>query len=223
MTDIERSPEAETEYRDHLQRSETVWDRWSDWYRMSESDFEPIRNELLAQLGLEAGDTVLEVGCGPGVNFGAVRDAVGESGRLVAVDYSPEMVERAEHRIDDNEWENVEVYRADATTADLGGPYDAAIATLSLSVMPDVERAVRNVHAALEPGAPIGVLDLQEFQSGPVRVFNPLLRWFLRWYANWNANEAVRPAVEQVFGGYELLDTFMLGAAYTVKAERAEQ
>lgn len=187
---------------------------------MSERDFEPIREDLIGQLGLENGDRVLEIGCGPGVNFDTILEAIGESGSLAAIDYSPEMVERANERVERHRWENVEVVRADATTADLGGPYDAAIATLALSVMPDVERAIRNVRNVLEPGAPLGVLDIQAFQSGPLRVANPLLKRFLRWYANWNSDESVRLAIETVFGGFEPLDTFMLGTVYTVRVSR---
>ncbi|GAA0254050.1 class I SAM-dependent methyltransferase [Haladaptatus pallidirubidus] len=121
MTDIERRPEDETQYRDHLQRSETVWNRWSDWYRTSEQDFEPFRTELITQLGLREGDRVLEIGCGPGVNFSLIWEAIGEDGQLVATDYSPEMVTKARERITTNGWENIEVVRADATTANLGG------------------------------------------------------------------------------------------------------
>lgn len=220
MTDVERRPEAELEYRDHLQRSETVWDRWSDWYGLSERDFEPLREALIARLDLETGDRVLEVGCGPGVSLELLRDAVGDEGRVVAVDYSPEMVAKARERVAAHGWENVAVERADATTADLGGPYDAAIATLALSVMPDVERAIRNVHSALEPGAPIGVLDLQPFPSGPLRAFNPLLRRFLRWYANWNPDGDVRATVGESFEGADGVETHMLGTAYTLVATR---
>lgn len=220
MTDIERRPDAESEYEDHLQRSETVWNRWSDWYGLSERDFEPLREELIAGLGLEESDSVLDIGCGPGVNFGPIRSAIGDSGRLVAVDYSPEMVAKAEERVAANGWENVDVVRADATTADLGGPHDAAIATLSLSVMPDVDRTVRNVHSALEPGGQFGVLDLQQFQSGPKRVCNPLLGRFLRWYANWNPEGDARRTVADVFGGCERLEARMLGAVYTLRATR---
>jgi ubiquinone/menaquinone biosynthesis C-methylase UbiE len=222
MTDVDRRQDAEAEYADHLKRSRTVWDRWSDWYSMSESDFEPAREALVDDLGLEPGDTVLDVGCGPGVNFEPIREAVGEDGRIVAVDYSPEMVEKAQLRVQRHGWENVAVHRADATTADLGGPYDAAVATLALSVMPDVERAVRNIHSVLEVGGSLAVLDLQAFQSGPARVFNPLLRWFLGWYANWNPDGDVRAAVESVFGAYELRDEFMAGTAYALTATRTE-
>lgn len=222
MTDIDRRPEAESEYGDHLRRSETVWNRWSDWYGLSERDFEPIRRELIRRLGISEGDTVLEVGCGPGVNFGLIRNAIGKSGKLVAIDYSPEMVTEATRRAEENGWENVEVVRADATTADLGGSYDVAVATLSLSVMPDIDRTVRNVYSALEPGGALGVLDLQEFQSGPATAVNPLLRRFLRWYANWNSEEDVVGAIADVFGEYERFGTYMLGTVYTLRATRPE-
>lgn len=223
MTEIDRRPDAESEYGDHLQRSETVWNRWSDRYGMSERDFAPIRQELIDHLGVGNGDTVLEIGCGPGVNFGLLRDAIGEDGQLLAVDYSPEMIDRADRRIEENDWENVEVIRADATTADLGTAYDVAVATLSLSVLPDVERGVRNVYDALEPGGVIGVLDIREFQSGPARAVNPLLRGFLRWYANWNSDEDVAGVIADVFGEYERLNTHMLGTVYTLRATRPDR
>lgn len=223
MTDVSRRPEAESEHEKHLRRSQTVWDRWSDWYEMSERDFEPIREELIAQIGLEEGDSVLEIGCGPGVNFEPIREAIGPDGRLVAIDYSPEMIARADRRVEEHGWDNVTVVRADATTADLGGPYDAAIATLSMSVMPDVERAVRNVYGALEPGGVLGVLDLQLFQSGPKTTVNPLLRRFLRWYANWNADEDAFAAISTVFDECERLHTYTLGTVYTLRARRIDR
>ena len=222
MSDLDRRPEAETAYDDHLQRSERVWNRWSDWYRTSERDLEPARNDLIGALDLAPGDDVLEVGCGPGVNFATIREAIGPAGSLVAVEYSPEMVERATDRVETHGWENVTVVRADATTAALGGPYDAAIATLALSVMPDVERAVRNVHDALAPGAPLGVLDVRPVPSGPLRIANPFLRWFLRWYANWNPDGDVGEALEAVFGTVEGLETFAGGTLYSVTATRGE-
>ncbi|MWV64745.1 methyltransferase [Halorubrum sp. JWXQ-INN 858] len=221
MTGIDRRPEAESEYADRLRRSERLWNRWSDWYRLSERDFEPIRRELIDRLGIERGDAVLEIGCGPGVNFEPIRAAIGEEGRLVAIDYSPDMVAKATARVDERGWENVTVVRADATTADLGGPYDVAVATLCLSLLPDVGHALRNVYDALEPGGVLGVLDLQPFQSGPARVLNPLVCRFLWWYANWNPDADVPGAVAAVFDDVERLDTHLYGTAYTIRATRS--
>ncbi len=221
MAGIDRREGAEAEYADHLERSRIVWDRWSDWYTLSERDFAPMRESLLEALDVADGDRVLDIGCGPGVNLAGIRERVGPTGEVHAIDFSPEMIDRARQRVEAGGWENVSIHRADATTSDLGGPYDAAIATLSLSVMPDVDAAVRNVHGVMAPGAALGVLDIRPFPNGLRRVCNPLLRRFLRWYANWNPSGDVEVALDDAFEDTIRLETFMLGTVYTMIARRA--
>lgn len=212
-------PATDDEHAAHLERSRRVWDRWSDWYEMSESDFEPIREAAIDRLDLQRGDRVLEIGCGPGVNFERVRRDIGAEGELVAVDYSPGMLENARARIEAHGWENVRVLRADATTVEFDDPFDAALATLSLSVMPDIRRAAETVYRSLVPGGRIAVVDIRPFPSGPARVLNPLVRRFLRWYANWNPDGDVVDALATVFDECEVVDTHMAGTSYTVVCE----
>ena len=202
-------------YRDHLERSRTKWDRWSDWYTMSEQDLEPMREDAIDRLDLEPGDRVLEVGCGPGVNFEQIRDDIGANGQLVAVDYSPEMVAKARDRVDDHGWDNVEVRRADAVRAAFDEPFDAAIATLSLSIMPDIRGAIENVRRHLVPGASFVVFDIRPVPADPARIANPLLRRFLRWYANWNPDGDVLESLQAVFPECAVVETYMHGTMYT--------
>ncbi|MCU4743635.1 class I SAM-dependent methyltransferase [Natronoglomus mannanivorans] len=209
------------EYVNHLERSRTVWDRWSDWYEMSENDLEPMRETAIDHLELRPGDRVLDIGCGPGVNFERIRSDIGETGTLVAVDYSPEMVAKARQRIEDHGWENVEVRRADATTIDFEDEFDAAIATLSMSVMPDVRRTVENVHRSLVSGGPFVVFDIRAVPTGPARIVNPLLWRFLRWYANWNPDGDVVDSLAAVFEESELVETYFAGVTYTVRCRKA--
>ncbi|MXV61184.1 methyltransferase domain-containing protein [Natronorubrum sp. JWXQ-INN-674] len=206
----------------HLERSRTVWDRWSDWYGMSENDFEPMREAAIDHLALESGDRVLEIGCGPGVNFERIRDDIGTSGELVAVDYSPAMIEKARARIDAHGWENVHVRRADATTVEFEEPFDAALATLSLSVMPDIHRAVETAYRSLVPDSTFVVFDVRPFPDGPARVLNPFVWRFLRWYANWNPEGDVVASLDTVFDASEVADTYMQGATYTVVCEKRD-
>jgi ubiquinone/menaquinone biosynthesis C-methylase UbiE len=208
------------EYESHLARSRAVWDRWSDRYGLSESDFEPMRETAIDLLDLRTGDRVLDVGCGPGVNFERLRRDVGEDGELLAIDYSPEMVENARQRVTERGWSNVDVIQGDATTADLGEGFDAAIATLSMSVMPDVHRAITNVHRSLAPGGTFVVFDLRPVPSGPARLLNPFLWRFFHWFANWNPDGDVVESLAAVFHRVDVVETYAAGAAYIARATR---
>ncbi|THE65805.1 methyltransferase domain-containing protein [Salinadaptatus halalkaliphilus] len=209
-------------YAAHLERSRRVWDRWSDWYGLSESDFEPIRERAIDRLALESGDRVLDIGCGPGVNFAYVREKIGSAGHLVAVDYSPEMVAKARARVDDHGWDNVEVRRADATTVAFDERFDAAIATLSLSVMPDVDSTLETVRRHVAPGSPVAVVDVRPAPSGPARLLNPLIWRFFRWYANWNPEQNVLASLRAVFDECEVVETNLAGVSYTAICRTAD-
>ena len=209
-------------YDAHLERSRSVWDRWSNHYRLSEQDFEPMRTEAIASLDLESGDRVLEIGCGPGVNFELLREVIGPKGEIIAVDYSPKMVEKARERVTARGWTNVEIKEADAATVAIPGVFDAAIATLSLSVMPGIRRVVENVYTSLSPGGEFVVFDLRPVPSGPLRIVNPLWRGFLYWFANWNREEDVLDSLEAIFDDVAVLETYMGGMSYTALARKAQ-
>ena len=59
---------------------------------------DPYRRRAVAALGLRPGETVLDVGCGTGLNFAALRAAVGPRGGLIGIEQCPEMLARAEER-----------------------------------------------------------------------------------------------------------------------------
>ncbi|NIP58969.1 MAG: methyltransferase domain-containing protein, partial [Gemmatimonadetes bacterium] len=65
------------------------------------------RKKAIRALRLEPGDTVVEIGCGTGLNFGLLREAVGPEGRVVGVDMTTAMLEEARERVDREAWDNV--------------------------------------------------------------------------------------------------------------------
>jgi ubiquinone/menaquinone biosynthesis C-methylase UbiE len=112
-------------------------------------------------LDLSEGEVVVDLGCGAGSAFAALRDAVGASGRVVGTEYSPKMLARARATIAEHGWANVEVRHADASADPLEpGGYDAAIAAYSLSAMPDLPAAIEHLHAALRPDGRVFVGDV---------------------------------------------------------------
>ena len=114
--------------------------------------FEPIRERAVAALGLRRGDTVLDVGCGTGLSLARLRAAVGASGRVVGIEQSAEMLERAARRVKEERWRNVRLVCAPVEEAAIGVRADAALFHFTHDILRRRE-AVARVLAHLVPGA----------------------------------------------------------------------
>jgi demethylmenaquinone methyltransferase/2-methoxy-6-polyprenyl-1,4-benzoquinol methylase len=209
-------------------RGQRLYDRWSDHqglFRVGKfvvfaGREDAYRQQALAGLDARPGDTVLDVGCGPGVNFAALRERVGPAGRVVGVDYSRGMVERARRRVDREGWSNVHVVRADASRLPLpAGSVDRAYATLSLSAMPDLPAVLDGVAEVLAPGGRLAVFDTRPFQTGLRRALNPLLvrgSWLL---TNWHPEVGLVDPLRERFDPVAV-ETFDAGATVVAVAHR---
>lgn len=122
--------------------------------------FEPLRRAAVAALDLRQGDIVLDIGCGTGLSFGPLRDRLGPHGRIVGVDPSPEMLERARERVRRHGWSGITLLRASAARAPLRGHADAALFHFTHDVLRDPQ-ALDRVFAHLKPGAHVVASGLQ--------------------------------------------------------------
>lgn len=160
------------------QRGERVYDWWGT-HESLYRQFSPAadRYPAIAQLDLDNGESVLELGCGPGVNFEQLRAAIGPSGQILGIDYSDSMVQQAARQVRNHKWSNVHVVRADATQSCIeAGTFDTAIALLALNTMPSAREAIEATYEALRPGGRFVVLESRELDRWPARLLNPLLR-----------------------------------------------
>ena len=74
------------------------------------------RKKAILALELKRGDTVVEIGCGTGLNFSRLIDCVGPEGKLIGVDLTPGMLREAANRVRRNSWSNVDLIQHDAAT-----------------------------------------------------------------------------------------------------------
>ncbi|CAN5122918.1 class I SAM-dependent methyltransferase [soil metagenome] len=112
-------------------------------------------------LAVRPGQTVVDLGCGTGKNLPALAEAVGPGGRVVGVDISAAMLERARARVAPQGLRNVELVEADAATFGLPPGTERVLATFSLSMMADPERVIEHVVGALPPHGRFAVLDFR--------------------------------------------------------------
>jgi ubiquinone/menaquinone biosynthesis C-methylase UbiE len=104
--------------------------------------------------GLAApGETVIDLGCGPGFFTLPLAEMVGPGGRVVAVDLQPAMLERLRLRAENAGLAGrITLHRCAADGIGELPPADAAVAFYMVHEVPDVARFLGEVSGVLRPG-----------------------------------------------------------------------
>jgi len=136
-----------------------------------------LRRRLVDRLALRPGDTVLDLACGTGLNFLAVEEAIGPTGRLVGVDLSPAMLAKAREKVAAHRWANVTLIEADAARLRPLEPLDAALCTLAIGLVPDPDAVVQAMAGAVRPGGRVLLSDAHPVERWYGPLLNPPLRW----------------------------------------------
>jgi demethylmenaquinone methyltransferase/2-methoxy-6-polyprenyl-1,4-benzoquinol methylase len=119
------------------------------------------RKKAVQALALKGGDTVVEIGCGTGLNFGLLENEIGREGKIVGVDLTDAMLAGAQERIRRNGWSNVELVQSDAATFQFPQRADGIISTFALTHVAEYETVIRAGSEALRPGGRFVILDFK--------------------------------------------------------------
>ena len=139
------------------------------------------RRRAVRALRLGPGDAVVEVGCGTGLNFRLLREAVGPEGRIIGVDMTDGMLDRARDRVERHGWSNVELVETDAVSYRFPADIDGILSTFALTLVPEYDEVVRRGAEALAPERRWVVLDLKiptGWSAKLLRLLLPLFRPF---------------------------------------------
>src|SRR6266508_596522 len=100
------------------------------------------------------GETVLDIGCGAGMDLMLAARRSGPSGKAIGVDMTPAMLELAKRgALKAGLWQNTEVRRGIAEDLPVeSGSVDVVISNGVLNLSPDKDRAFREVYRVLRPG-----------------------------------------------------------------------
>ena len=136
--------------------------RWLNNIGKFEAMLAPIGDALIARCGFEAGERVIDLGCGGGATSRAIAEKVTPKGEVVGLDISADLIAYAKAQtplgMSQNGAPALEYICGDAATTSLArAPYDRLFSRFGSMFFDDPGAAFGNLHAMIKPG---GRLDL---------------------------------------------------------------
>jgi ubiquinone/menaquinone biosynthesis C-methylase UbiE len=190
-------------------------------YRLIGLRMKAYRSHAIKLLRLKRGNSVVELGCGTGLNFPLIIEQIGPEGRLVGVDLTPKMLECAQERVKHSGWKNVELIQSDIAEYDFPEGINGILATGVFGYVPEYDRVIKAASQALVPGGRLTILDGKEPERLPSWLFKIVLRLgrpfgFSRDYFKSHSWESVErffqeTAFQEMYGGMIYLSSGTAG------------
>jgi SAM-dependent methyltransferase len=139
---------------------ESAAEAWHRWGPSIEGWLGAATRQMLDDAHLRSGARVLDVAAGAGGQTLAAARRVGPTGRVLATDISPAILEYTSRAAAEAGLANVETLEADGEdlSAVTAGGFDAAISRVGLIYFPDQHRALTEICRALRPGGRVSAV-----------------------------------------------------------------
>ena len=156
--------------------------------------FNPGREAAIQLLDIRRGQQILEVGIGTGLNLPLYPSDC----RIAGIDLSEEMLKKAQEKVVELSLDNVTLKAMDATVMDFGDDeFDSAVATYTISAVPDPVGVLREMRRVVKPGGNIVLLNHFRSQGLLAGRFEDLVAPVCT-RLGWKSNLHLEPLLKQV-------------------------
>ncbi|MBN1986973.1 MAG: arsenite methyltransferase [Prolixibacteraceae bacterium] len=111
--------------------------------------------------GIKPGDSVLDLGSGAGNDCFVARSIVGESGHITGLDFTEEMIRKAQQNVAKTNFTNIEFILGDIEEMPLpDSRFDVVISNCVLNLVPNKQKAFAEMYRVLKPGGHFCISDI---------------------------------------------------------------
>lgn len=110
---------------------------------------------------IKEGDVVIDLGSGAGNDAFIARHETGETGKIIGIDFTPAMIERARLNAEARGFNNVEFRQGDIekmpVTANIA---DVIVSNCVLNLVPNKDGVIKEIYRVLKPGGHFSISDI---------------------------------------------------------------
>lgn len=132
----------------------------------------------LAFAGVQEGQTVMDIGSGAGIDCFIAAEKVGKTGKVIGIDMTPEMIDKARANAAQGGYSQVEFRLGEAESMPVAdGTVDWVISNCVINLSPNKPRVFSEIYRVLKSGGRFSISDIVLGDHLPKWLVNNLQAW----------------------------------------------